>query len=291
MTLRLATRSSMQARIQSEYVAAQLTAVTGQAVELVFVDTAGDRDRTTPLALIGGRGIFVKEVQQAVIDGRAEFAVHSAKDLPSSFHAEGLVLASVPKRGDARDALVGASLDELHRGSTVATGSARREAMLGALVPGLRFVSLRGNTPTRVARADEPEIDAVIAAVAGVSWVGLHHKLSYIFSPDQMVPQVGQGALALECRVDDAYTIAALQQIEDPISRLAVDAERAFLSELGGGCEQPVGAYATIVGDHISIVGFLATETHGRHVKATMVGDDSSVGAQLADQLRALLDA
>ena len=289
MTLRLATRSSLQARTQSEFVAAQISAKTGRAVELVFVDTAGDRDRTTPLGQIGGRGIFVKEVQQAVIDGHADFAVHSAKDLPSSFHAEGLTLASVPQRGDARDALVGASLGDLHSGSTVATGSARREAMLGALVPGVKFVSLRGNTPTRVARASDPEIDAVIAAVAGVTWVDLHHELSYIFSPDEMVPQIGQGALALECRADDHHTIAALRLIEDPMSRLAVDAERAYLSELGGGCEQPVGAYATIVGDHISIVGFLAATTHGRHVKATMVGEDASVGAQLADQLRALL--
>ncbi len=290
MTLRLATRSSMQARIQSEFVAAKITELTGHAVQLIFVDTAGDRDRTTPLAQLGGRGIFVKEVQQAVIEERADFAVHSAKDLPSSFDAPGLTLAAVPRRHDARDALVGASLNALTADSTVATGSARREAILGALIPGVSFVGLRGNTTTRVARADQPEIDAVIAAVAGVTWVGLEGKISYVFSPEEMVPQVGQGALALECRADDTRTIAALQKLQDPSSRRAVDTERAFLKELGGGCDQPVGAYATTVGDHISVIGFLAAEVRGAHATATIVGDDPSVGAQLADQLRAFLE-
>lgn len=282
-SLRLATRGSEQARAQSEAIAAKIYERTGARVELVLIETMGDLIRDRSIAEIGGRGVFVKEVQRAVLRGHADFAVHSAKDLPSSFHAEGLVLACVPARGDARDGIVGSTFAGLAYGATVATGSQRRQSQLAHRRPDLRFVGLRGNIPTRVAKADQPGIDASLVAVAGARWVGLEDRLAECFSVDDMVPQIGQGALAIECRADDAETADVLALLQDPVSRRAVDAERAFLAHLGGGCELPVGAHATIdaVGK-IHITGVIASPEGRDYFRATRSGDDSAVGAELA---------
>ena len=287
-SLRLATRSSEQAKAQSEAVAAKLTAITGLMVELAFVETMGDLVRDRSIADIGGRGVFVKEVQRAVLDGHADLAVHSAKDLPSSFHAEGLVLACVPERGDARDALVGYDLQSLPVGGVVATGSQRRQSQLAHMRPDLSFVGLRGNIPTRVAKANEPGIDASVVAVAGVRWVGLEHRLAQIFSVDEMVPQIGQGALAIECRTNDVRTQEALAVLQHAVSRRAIDAERSFLAHLGGGCELPVGAHAVIAHDGaITITGVIASIDGRNLFRQTMTGDEVSVGARLAAALLA----
>jgi hydroxymethylbilane synthase len=281
--LRVATRGSEQARTQAAHVADRLAAVTGRRVELVFVDTAGDRQRDRPIAEIGGRGVFTKEVQLAVLDGRADLAVHSAKDLPSSWTTDGLTLAGVPERGDPRDALVGSTLAGLTRGATVATGSTRRRTQLAHLRPDLHFVGLRGNIPTRVARADAPDVDAAIVAVAGATWVGLADRLAHVFAVDVMVPQVGQGALAVECRADDAATAEAIAAIEDPVSRRRVDAERAFLAELGGGCELPVGAHAVVRPDGgLHVIGLIASADGREVLRDERDGDDAHVGAALA---------
>jgi hydroxymethylbilane synthase len=287
-SLRLATRGSEQAKAQSESVAAQLAAITGVPVELAFVETMGDLVRDRSIAEIGGRGVFVKEVQRAVLDGHADIAVHSAKDLPSSFHAEGLMLACVPERGDARDALVGHTLASLPHGGVVATGSQRRQSQLARMRPDLAFVGLRGNIPTRVAKADQPGIDASLVAVTGARWVGLEHRLAYFFTVDEMVPQIGQGAMAIECRVGDHATREALALLEHAVSRRSVDCERAFLAHLGGGCELPVGAHAAIDAQgSITITGVIASLDGRQLFRETMSSDDVAIGAKLAASLLA----
>ncbi len=248
MRIRAATRGSPLARWQAEHVADLLTAAGADAVDLVIVETTGDLDRTTPLEQLGGQGVFVKEVQAAVLDGRADVAVHSAKDLPAAT-PEGLVLAAVPGRGDLRDALVGARWADLSEGATVATGSIRRRAHLAHRRPDLRFAGLRGNIATRLAKA--AEFDAVVVAMAALDRLGLAPDVVDPLDPDVLLPQVGQGALALECRTDDDATLELLARIEDPDARRAVDAERGFLAELGAGCELPIAAHATVRPDGV----------------------------------------
>lgn len=279
--LRIATRGSEQARAQASAVADRLRA-SGYDAELVLIETEGDLVRDRPIWEIGGRGVFVKEVQRAVLENRADIAVHSAKDLPSSFDADGLMLAGVPERGDPRDALVGSTLAGLARGAVVATGSQRRESQLARLRPDLSFVSLRGNIPSRVRRADEADVDAVVVAVAGVRWVGLEHRLAQTFEADEMIPQVGQGALALECRADDRATASAIGLLDHAPSRRCVEAERAFLRQLGGGCELPVGAHATIDGGQITISGLISSRDGQTAHRDQIVGHDADVGGRLA---------
>ncbi|MHB1924756.1 MAG: hydroxymethylbilane synthase, partial [Acidimicrobiales bacterium] len=202
-------------------------------VEEVVVETTGDRVRDVPIHQIGGQGVFAKEVQTAVLEGRADFAVHSAKDLPPRT-APGLVLAAVPARGEVRDALVGRSLDQLGPGAVVATGSVRRRAQLAHLRPDLAFTDLRGNIATRLAKLGE--VDSLLVAYAALIRLGRASEAAEVMPTARMLPQVGQGALAIECRADDAATLARLARIEDPGARAEVDAERAFLDTLGGAC-------------------------------------------------------
>ena len=248
MTLRLATRSNPLARWQAEHVAALLRRA-GSEAELVLVDTVGDRDVERPIRELGGQGAFVKDVQTAVLDGRADVAVHSAKDLPSNpaLQAPGLVMAAVPRRGDPRDALVGRRLDELPPGAVVATGSSRRRAQIADLRPDLTFAELRGNIATRLGKV--PPSGAIVMAAVALERLGLEDRLAEILEPEVLLPQVGQGALALECRSGDEATRAALAGLEDAPSRRAVDAERGYLASLGGGCELPAGAFATVAPD------------------------------------------
>jgi hydroxymethylbilane synthase len=240
--LRLATRGSALARWQAEHVAALLrSADPDVTVELVTIETTGDRRTDVPLHEIGGQGVFVKEVQQAVLDDRADAAVHSAKDLPSSPPPAGLVLGAVPVRADARDALVGSTLDDLPPGARVATGSVRRRAQLAALRPDLAFENVRGNVDTRLGKV--PVGGALVVAVAALERLGRAERITQALPVEVMVPQVGQGALAVECRADDERTQKRLESIESSIDRSFVDAERAFLAQLGGGCDLPVGAH------------------------------------------------
>ena len=250
--LRIATRGSDLARWQANHIAALLDC----SVELIVVDTTGDRLANASIASLGGKGVFVKEVQAAVLDGRADLAVHSAKDLPSQAFA-GLALAAVPERGDARDALVGSRLADLPPGALVATGSARRRAQLADLRPDLTFTGLRGNIPTRLEKA--AQYDAIVVAAVALERLDLSGRIAEVLATNVMLPQVGQGALAVECRDDDHETLARLAEIEHPDSRRAVDAERAFLAELGGDCDLPAGAFAVTDGDDIRLDGLLAS--------------------------------
>jgi len=264
--LRLATRGSRLARWQAAWVAAAV----GGEVELVVVDTAGDRRRDVPLSAIGGQGVFVKEVEAAVLDGRADAAVHSAKDLPARTEP-GLRLAAVGRREDPRDALVGAPLAAIPAGGVVATGSARRRALLLDVRPDLTFADLRGNIPTRLEKASA--FDAIVVALAALVRLELADRVSESLDPEVFVPQVGQGAIAVECRADDAATAARLQPADDPATYRAVAAERAFLAALGGGCTLPVGAYAT-GGTELTLRAVLATADERTLHRLTVTGTD-----------------
>jgi hydroxymethylbilane synthase len=245
--LRVATRGSALALWQARHVAGLLRAAhPGLIVDEVIVETAGDRNREVPIAAIGGRGVFTKEVQLAVLDGRADLAVHSAKDLPSSpeLQPEGLVLAAVPERADPRDVLVGARLDDVAPGGTIGTGSARRRVQLADRRPDLTFAELRGNVDTRIVKASE--FAAVVIAKAALDRLARTDVIAEVLEPSVMLPQVAQGALAIECRPEHAAAVGAL---EHAASRRCVDAERSWLATLGGGCDLPAGAFATIEAD------------------------------------------
>jgi len=275
--LRAATRGSVLARWQTDHV----TRLLGARVETVVVETAGDRRRDLPISAIGGQGVFVKEVQAAVLSGQADYAVHSAKDLPST-PTDGLVLAAVPVRADPRDALVGSTLAGLPPGATVATGAVRRRAQLAALRPDLTFAELRGNVDTRLKKAGD--YGAAVVAFAALLRLDRQDAATEVLEPGVMLPQVAQGALAVECRAGDEETRLRLAGIEHPQSRVAVDAERAFLAALGGGCDLPVGALALVTGDgRVELEGLLATMDGRVVLRHRMAGDDpGALGAELA---------
>ncbi len=263
--LRIATRGSPLALVQAGRVAARL----GEDAEIVVIKTEGDRRTEAPLIELAGRGVFTSEVQAAVLDGRADIAVHSAKDLPSSpeLQVGGLTLAAIAERADPSDCLIGSTLDGLAPGATVGTGSPRREALLAHLRPDLNFVGLRGNIGTRLARVGEPvgsgsntRLDAIVGAVAALTRLDLADRIDEAFDPQTFVPQVGQGAIAVEARNDDATTLDRLADIDDTDAHAAVIAERAFLATLGGGCDAPVGAHAFFDQGALWLVGFLVTE-------------------------------
>ena len=256
MTLRAATRGSALALWQTDHVGELLAASGGPALDRVVVSTVGDRDTSTPIHAIGGKGVFVKEVQAAVLDGRADLAVHSGKDLPA-LTPDGLTLVAVPARADARDAMVGAAFADLPVGAHVATGSVRRRAQLAWHRPDLRFSELRGNIATRLEKL--ADFDAIVMAAAAIDRLELDRDDVDRLDPTLVVPQVAQGALAIECRADDEATVAALTAIEDAATRSVVDAERAFLAELGGDCDLPAGAHAVLSDDGIELTGMLAS--------------------------------
>lgn len=260
--LRIATRTSPLAMTQASRVAHLVRTcpeLAGLEIEIsvVPVETTGDRQRDQPLHLLGGQGVFVKEVQAAVIDGRADLAVHSAKDLPASEPVPELRLASFPERADRRDLLVGSTLEGLRPGARVATGSVRRRVQLANVRPDLTFDELRGNMATRLAVAGRgsnpgtgvPCVVVAKAAVDRLSWTPPPGLPVDVLEVTAMVPQVGQGALAVECREGDGPVARILAAVDDPTVRRELLAERAFLAELGGGCTLPVGATAYGAGD------------------------------------------
>lgn len=284
--LRAATRGSTLARWQTDHVAALLRAVDPEVeIEAVVVQTEGDRRTDVPIEAIGGRGVFAKEVQAAVLDGRADFAVHSAKDLPSApeLQPKGLLIACVPERADPRDALVGRSLSDLLPGAVVATGSVRRRAQLAHARPDLKFAGLRGNIETRLAKARE--FDAIVMAYAALVRLGRESAVAEVLDPSLLLPQVAQGALAVECRADDDDTRARLAAVEHAPSRRCVDTERAWLATLGGGCDLPVGALAveTAPGGEIRLDALIASFDGATVVRDVMTGTDpATLGDGLA---------
>ena len=289
-TLRIATRSSAQAKTQAGHLGSLIEAANpGVVVEYVFVDTQGDLNQTTPLHQMGGQGIFVKEVQRAVLEGRADIAAHSAKDLPSVV-ADGLSIGAFTQRRTPNDALIGASLDELAEGATVATGSVRRRAQLSRLRPDLQFAELRGNIATRLDKI--PAGGAIVMAVAALEILDLTSRIAEILDVDVAVPMVGQGCVAGECRHDDAVALEALAAVDHRATRRAVECERAFLAELGGGCSLPVAAH---LDDQNVLRAFVASDDGRDSVQLEGVIGDSDdhllVGAAAARECRARLDA
>ncbi|MGC2174547.1 MAG: hydroxymethylbilane synthase [Acidimicrobiales bacterium] len=281
----MATRRSPLAMIQAHYVQQRLRDA-GHESELVLVETRGDREADVDLATIGGQGVFAVEIQRAVLSGEADVAVHSAKDLPS-VTPEGLLLASVPERLDPRDVLVGRSLAGLGPGATVATGSPRRRALLLERRPDLNVVSLRGNMARRLASVGKDGVDAVIAAMAALERLDELALVSEALDPRWFIPQVGQGALALEARVIDVETQEALAPLNDLRSHRAVLAERSFLAELGAGCSIPAGAHAEVEGDAITLRGVMLAPDGTKSVRAELVGSDAAgLGRDLARHLR-----
>jgi hydroxymethylbilane synthase len=278
--LRVATRGSALARWQAERVVELL----GVEAEYVIVSTRGDDRRDVPIHVMGGTGVFVKEVEQAVLDGRADVAVHSAKDLPSETSPE-LVLAALPERGDPRDAIVGRPLDEIPTGGRVGTGSVRRRAQLAARRPDLGFGELRGNISTRLEKASD--FDAVVLAAAALDRLGLADRIAERVDPSVVLPQVAQGALAAECRADDDATRELLAGVDDAGVRAAVTAERSYLAELGGGCNLPCGALAETGGNGSLRLEALLGSLDGRiSLRARVEGHDPvAVGVEAARRL------
>lgn len=282
--IRIATRGSALARWQAAHVGASL----GVPYELVVVETFADRRLDVPIWEMGGKGVFVKEVQAAVLDGRADVAVHSGKDLPSEA-LDGLVMAAVPERGEPRDALVGSTLAALRPGAVVATGSVRRRAQLAWVRPDLTFASLRGNMATRLDRASD--FDAIVVAAVALERLGWQDRIDEVLAPSVMLPQVAQGALVVECRDDDAGTSAVLAAIDHPVSRRCVEAERGFLRQLGGGCDLPAGAHATVASDGTLQLEVMLASLDGHVVlrHRTSAGPDDDATSTGAEAARTLL--
>lgn len=291
-TIRIGTRGSRLARWQSEWVASCLRSLhPGLVIELVEIKTQGDRDRNSPLAAIGGMGLFTKEIQRALADGAVEIAVHSLKDLPTR-GPEGLMLGAVPPREDVADALIAPehrTLDALPSGARVGTSSQRRRAQLLHLRPDLDVVNLRGNVETRLGHALDGRLEAVMLAEAGLNRLGLANHITDRLGPPRFLPAVGQGALGIECRSDDVVTRAILAPLDDPATRAAVLAERKVLLELEGGCTIPLASWARIV-DGVLHLDAAVFDLDGREkVAATVSGpvdDPEGLGVQAADRLR-----
>lgn len=282
MTLRIATRRSPLALWQARSVGDAL----GVEYEFVHLETEGDLRSTASLHEMGGQGVFVKEVQAAVLSGRADIAVHSAKDLPT-MSVPGLEICAVPLRGEVRDALVGGSLAGLKNAATVATSSSRRISQLRTLRPDLKIVPVRGNIQTRIERSREH--DALMVAAVALERLELHEEAMEIFSIESFCPQVGQGALAVECRTDDGAVKELLQSLDHGPSHRAVVAERAMLERLGAGCTLPVGGYAYAEDDTLTLSGFVGSLDGRINVKAIQSGTDPvALGVALGEELMGL---
>ncbi|MEO6472792.1 MAG: hydroxymethylbilane synthase [Aeromicrobium sp.] len=295
MTLKIGTRGSALAVAQSSQFAARLTELTGVETELVRVSTEGDRNQG-PLTEIGGQGIFVVALREALVDGTVDVAIHSLKDLPTTPDPR-LVVAAIPRREDARDVVVARdnlTLGELPQGSSVGTGSPRREAQLNALGLGLNIVPIRGNVDTRINKVRLGEVDAVILARAGLVRLGRVDDATETLDPLQMLPAPGQGALAGECRADDVATIQLLQQLDDADTRAAVTAERSLLAALEAGCTAPVGALAEVAlgddGDELWLRALVGDVSGVPIIRMSAMGspaDATAVGERLAAEMLA----
>lgn len=292
--LKIGTRGSPLARWQADWVAEALRAShPGLVVEIVEIKTKGDRDRNSPLAAIGGTGLFTKEIQRAVCEGAADVAVHSLKDLPTQTPDE-LIIAAVPTREDVADALIAPShrtLANLPRGARVGTGSLRRRAQLLFKRPDLEVTTIRGNVETRLKQAAGGKLDAVVLALSGLRRLGLDSRATERLGPPDFLPAVGQGALGIECRRDDDKTRGLLAALDDLDARLAVVAERRALAELEGGCMIPMAAWGrrSDDGTRLLLDAFVLDPDGKQRVAASLDGppdDPEALGLRVAEALR-----
>ncbi len=292
-TLRLATRESPLALWQSEHVAAQLRAAhSGLHVELVPMTTRGDRIIDRPLADIGGKGLFLKELEVAMAEGRADAAVHSLKDVPMELDGP-FALAAVLERADPFDAFVSNRfdrLDALPQGARVGSSSLRRQAQLRARRPDLRIEDLRGNVGSRLKKLDADQYDAILLACAGLQRLGLHERIRERLVAPDWIPAVAQGAIAIECRDDDAATQTLCAALEHPPTRICVEAERAMNRRLHGSCQVPIAGFATRDGEALHLQGLVGDATNGELVRAAAIGDANdpqALGLRVAESLLA----
>lgn len=292
--LRIATRGSALALWQANHVRSLLMANDpALSVELLVLKTTGDKIVDRPLQAVGGKGLFVKEIEEALQDGRADLAVHSMKDLPTAL-AEGLAIVAIPERADPSDALClpqGAkvkSLDDLPRNGKLGTSSLRRVCQLKRVRPDFVIDALRGNVDTRLRKLDEGQYDAIVLAAAGLDRLGLGDRIALRLSSEQMLPAVAQGALALETRADDTESRRRVAALDHAPTRLRVEAERAFLARLEGGCQTPIAAFAEVVGEELRLRGLVGSPdgnaiVAGEQRGAAHAGD--VIGRTLADEL------
>ena len=289
----IATRGSKLALTQSGWVAEQLRLLEpGLEVELLKVTTTGDRIQDVPLAQVGGKGLFVKEIEEAILDGRAQMAVHSIKDMPVEL-PPGLHLACVPKREDRRDVLISASgkgLSELAPGARVGTSSLRRTALLLSQRPDLEVVSLRGNVDTRLRKMEEGQVQAVVLAAAGLARMGLSQRVTEFLRPETVLPAVGQGALGLECREDDQETNRILKKLNHDHSWMEIQAERAFLAGLDGGCQVPIACFTRVEQGSLMVEGLVAAPSGDPIIRRGMSGPFDHAAQLGADLARAVLE-
>jgi hydroxymethylbilane synthase len=291
--LRIGTRGSALALWQANFVAERLRALAPQRpIELVEMQTEGDRTQDVPLVQLGGEGAFTKAIQQALLADRADVAVHSLKDLPT-FAVPGLMLAAAPERGPVGDALISRrhrSFDALPQHATVATSSLRRRAQLVHRRSDLKLLDLRGNVETRLRKLDEQGLDAIVLAQAGLARLGLAAQVTQLLDTAWMLPAVGQGALGLECRTDDAPTRSLLERINHAATFAAVLAERAMLRGLGGGCQVPIGALTITAGAELNLRGVVLPPDGSRRIEAARTGTLAHAeesGQRLAEDLLA----
>ncbi|MGL5038132.1 MAG: hydroxymethylbilane synthase [Aeromonas sp.] len=292
-TLKIATRKSPLALWQANFVKDQLEALHPELqVELVPMSTQGDKILDTPLAKVGGKGLFVKELETAILDGRADIAVHSMKDVPVEFPA-GLGLHTICEREDPRDAFVSnhfTGIDALPQGAVIGTSSLRRQCQLRAARPDLVIKDLRGNVNTRLAKLDAGDYDAIILAAAGLKRLAMAHRITAFIEPEQSLPANGQGAVGIECRLDDVELHALLAPLEHPHTRVQVLTERAMNRALQGGCQVPIGAYALIEGEQIWLRGLVGSPDGTQMIRDEIRGplcEGEALGEQLAHRLLA----
>lgn len=292
-TLKIATRQSPLALWQAEYIRARLQELHPDlTVELVKFVTQGDKILDTPLAKIGGKGLFVKELEAALLDGRADLAVHSMKDVPMAL-PEGLTLAVICEREDPLDAFVSNQFEkfaDLPQGAKVGTSSLRRKSQILKQRPDLQIIDLRGNVGTRLAKLDDGQYDAIILASAGLKRLGLSERIRHCLTPDISLPAVGQGALGLECRAADSEVLSLIQPLLHQETDVCVRAERAFNAYLEGGCQVPIAGYATLQNGQIHIEGRVGS-VDGQTLLRAELTDEASNAQQLGENLaRNLLD-
>ncbi|HVC90156.1 MAG TPA: hydroxymethylbilane synthase [Acidobacteriaceae bacterium] len=269
--IRIGSRGSALARWQADHIAAELRH-RGHEVEIEILVTTGDRVQHAPFMQVGAKGMFTKEIEEALIDDRIDLAVHSLKDLPTEL-SEHFVIAAIPPRADPRDAFVSVQYENfsaLPQGAKVGTSSLRRQAQLRALGADLMVCELRGNVDTRLRKLQEGQYEAIVLAAAGLDRLGLTASVKQLFSSQQMCPAAGQGALAIECRTKDKVTRDIVAALDDAPTRFAVTAERTALATLGGGCHLPVGVYCTSVGQGWTITGVVARPDGAQVVRETM---------------------